>query len=727
MKKALCILLAAMFTAAAFASCAAAPTASGAINANIRLTSSDAFDAAAWLAERLGDRLTDRVVIGTDASEYGMDVSTLEDDGFFIRACGGEDVLFAKTPDGLDRAVRKYAKSVERGEAVADTAYHEGYRVGRIEIAGRDISEYRIVCEDDDKYLIDAANELSGLIERACGASLEVVFALPEEQGEQDAEPYILLRFIRYDALSTVGYRWWVDENCLIIECSDAYKPTSAHFAVTRFLENELGWFGLTYGYETLAEADVISIPAGKSGGEANAFDYVNFYGDAQSDPANDRFDRSSMTLSGVPNCCHGLQNNRFASDLSSSPQRNWADDQPCFLSDEFFEASYDDVSEYIEEKLDAGAVLGEDLCFVDIAAGDNAKWCTCRDCSAMLKKEGTLSASVVTWANRLSDALDEKYPGVIYGIFAYLGTNKPPKTIVPNGHLSITYCYDSNCAVHVHDGRDCEASAKPSYLEDWLAVTDNVYVWGYAMDEGFMSTCYTGMVRDNLRYFHDVGVKGIMWEAEDRGFSTGKIAKWLSAGLTWNIDMTDDEYDEFFDRICAAMYGDGGPFVREYCDALGAMRRSGKCASSGFTAAATPTFQPYFIAPAFDTLFSLTEAALQNVDSARQEVRMTKLSAACIYQGCAASYFDAYGAGDDARVAELSARYALIEERLAAIGIDVRSCWQGGIVVWDREDWESDMEVMAWASWKHNAKILSLTVPERETPERVAAILSGR
>ena len=105
----------------------------------------------------------------------------------------------------------------------------------------------------------------------------------------------------------------------------------------------------------------------------------------------------------------------------------------------------------------------------------------------------------------------------------------------------------------------------------------------------------------------------------------------------------------------------------------------------------------------------------------------MTKLSAACIYQGCAASYFDAYGAGDDARVAELSARYALIETRLAALGINVRSCWQGGIVVWEREDWESDMEVVAWTSWKKNAKMLSLTVPEREMPARIADILASR
>ena len=84
-------------------------------NALIRTTSSDAADAAAWLGERLGERLTQRVVIGTDADAYGVDVSSLEDDGYFIRAVDGETALFAKTADGLDRAVRRYAKAIEAG------------------------------------------------------------------------------------------------------------------------------------------------------------------------------------------------------------------------------------------------------------------------------------------------------------------------------------------------------------------------------------------------------------------------------------------------------------------------------------------------------------------------------------------------------------------------------------------------------------------------------------
>ena len=118
MKRFIALTLAAIFLASVLSSCAIAPTANASLNAHIRVTSSDALDAAAWLDARLGERLTDSVVLGTDADGYGVDVSALESDGYFIRACGDEVALFANAPDGIDRAVRRYDLMVERTKAL---------------------------------------------------------------------------------------------------------------------------------------------------------------------------------------------------------------------------------------------------------------------------------------------------------------------------------------------------------------------------------------------------------------------------------------------------------------------------------------------------------------------------------------------------------------------------------------------------------------------------------
>ena len=65
-KKTIASLLAAILLAASLGSCAV-PSGTAGVSANIRLTSSDAESAGAWLTERLGDKLTDRVALRTEA------------------------------------------------------------------------------------------------------------------------------------------------------------------------------------------------------------------------------------------------------------------------------------------------------------------------------------------------------------------------------------------------------------------------------------------------------------------------------------------------------------------------------------------------------------------------------------------------------------------------------------------------------------------------------------
>ena len=114
MKKTISIALAAMMIAAALAGCASIEPG---LDPQIRITSSDAESAAQWLDQRL-DSIPDRIVIGTDADNYNVDLAALEDDGYIIRNLGGEVAIFARTADGLDRAVRKYAKMAEAGDGV---------------------------------------------------------------------------------------------------------------------------------------------------------------------------------------------------------------------------------------------------------------------------------------------------------------------------------------------------------------------------------------------------------------------------------------------------------------------------------------------------------------------------------------------------------------------------------------------------------------------------------
>ena len=715
MKRSLALIIAAIIAASALAACAAPRSA---LDPRIALTSSDAADAASWLADRLGDRLGDRVVVGTDPAGYDVDVSSLEDDGYVIRACGGEDVLLAKTPDGLDRAARKYVKMVEAGD-VSDVTYHEGYRVKRIELAGRDIAEYTVYAEDSAP-VIAAARDFAAQIERACGASIAVVVGEP-------SAPYISLGYTHDESLGNVGYTWEISEDGLTLRFSDLYPSTAPAVGVRRYLERALDWFGLSYGYEDLAPADLVSLNAGDAGADVCDFDYISSYGDF-ADP--DNFTNGHPAYSNIVHACHGVLAHKLAADLSKNPDRPWMYDEPCWLDETFYEYALEDLTDYIEANIAAGNMPGEGLRFIDIAQSDNAGWCTCKKCTEMYRAEGlTHAGEVLTFANAISEELNETYPGIYYGVFAYWDTKKPPKTIRPNDLLYVTYCFDCNCSLHALDGSKCTTGepynnwkTKPEhdnatvcyYYEQWEKMTDKLYAWYYAIGNGFLTASYVHRVRDDLSWLYEHGARGLFWEAEDEGYNVTKVGRWLSYLLTWDIDMSDERFDEYYDRILRLLYGeDNVGVMRAIIDEQTRIYANTPCATCWGWGPVHASVSPVMWEQSYDYLFELSERALSRAESRMMELRLTRISCALIYRCSLSSYYDAVNAGDEARVAELCRRYALIDERLTAFGCDMTAIrpFAGEDATMYYRDLETQMTSNAVV---RNAPLIGIEVTER-------------
>ena len=727
MKRAIPLILAVVLLTAALASCAGNPTANT-LNANIRFTSSDALDATAWLTDRLGDKLTDSVVIGTDADEYALDVSTLESDGYFIRSLGNEVALFARTTDGLDRAVRKYAKMVEAG-AVADVTYHEGARIKKLTIAGRDISEYTVFVEDEN-YMILHSAELVSRLKSACGVELNVSTEAP-------AAPYIALRYVHDESLGNVGYRWNVTADGLTIECSDKYKPQSALCAIRRFLQTRLDWFGLTYGFDDLTPCDLCGIDVGESGGEIPSFEYMSC---AMGDYV--RFEH----VTNRPLCCgpvlmtgHGLTFYHLGDGYVNEYS------QPCYLNEVFYDTVYNNTIRFIEDKIDAGQTPGmEDFPLIPLGQPDNARWCRCKKCLMMLSEEGSYSAHILTWVNRLSDDVEQDYPGLMYGIFAYNGTNTLPKTIRPNDKILVTYCFDMNCSAHPLDASMCgkEIPRKQVYhgvpeesranavmcadYLDWIAVTKKVVAYYYGLPDGLQTMTFVHTVWDDMHFLGDSGAAGVYWESETMEYDTGRVADWLAMELLWDMDMSREHYDEIYDRVLRVMYGeDAAPFMREYIDLCGVILENGPCMHCfGLYEKFSSSINIDLWEKYFDVLFELTERAVLLADCSRQQRLVDCISCECIYKGAISSYFDAYDAYDDERVAELCRRYSIIGERMAKYGIDMET----NFCLWLNDEFKtyaSDLEVEAWSAT--DAGALIDRYPTRAMPERVAAILAER
>ena len=669
MKKILSLVLAAAcMPVMLLASCASGGA--GAYSPKITVASSDAEDSAEFLTGRLGDKLTDNVylAVGSDTAN-GIDMTDFENDGYVLRTVGDKSVVIVgKSADGLDLGVRRYANSVDDGkDEYFDVAYHEGYRIENFTLAGTDIAEYSIEYPaEHNENMLFAVSELQRLVKKACGAELSA------SEGITKKARAIEFRHSTDAELKFDGYRYFFEGERLVIE--GAVKR-GCMYGVWRFLQKECGWTSLIYGDSDLLEAEHLDVPATASRQETPVFSYLNMYIHYWGSYNNEKGTptEAQNSYGTIPHCCHGLH---FFSGTGG------ADKQICYTDDDIYEMCRDNVRDYIEAQLAAGKVIGRDFLAVDIAQNDTSEYCTCRECMKVFSAEGSNSGAVVRFANRLSEELNEDYPGLYYQIFAYAGSNVAPLKTKPNEFVHITFCSDMNCSNHVFDGSECNGKSTfnqltnknyAAWLESWCKVSDNVYVWFYALDSKLQQyTTIDNMYRD-FRYFRDLGVEGMFWMCEFYGLGIQRVQHQLLAEFQWNMDISEADFEYLLCDILKREFGSGWTSVREYISMWEESQKRIKCwhCWGGWAYPWDTRYDGNYYDDHFETMISLLEDAVTRADSKEQQGRAETFTCHMYYEGCYSLYFKAEEAGNTALMKTLSDRYDLMMERLYKNGFD--------------------------------------------------------
>ena len=706
MKKLLSLILVALFVASALASCAVPGT--GTVSANIRVTSSDGESAAEWLTERLGDKLTDRVVLGTSADGYGVDVSELEDDGYIIRALGDEVALFARTANGLDRAVRRYAKTVERGEAVADVTYHEGYRVGALKIAGADVSTFAVRVEgpgrDEDVtglrdrveiYVVPVVGEL---ISAMCGAALA---------DAESAEHFMIFRPTAEADWGEGTYRYAVENGDLVFEYAELL---GAKYALLTFLSDECGWIGVSGGFDDLAESDLVAIPSDLDVTVEPMVEgirtHLYTYGQQRHSSAYQKSNayRSLLPIAyRIPHACNGWQTYRWgAYDATYTT--------PCMTDPNVLRYVTDGIFDYIETSLDCGKTIGYDFTCIDVAHGDNGSFCHCARCIKVYGEEGSVSGASVRFSNAIWESLNEAGYGLLKVIFyAYMGNREPCKTR-PNENVYVTYCTDFHCVTHPLDGSKCTEKTHLSedcgiddhlrYIEGWAALTDELYIWHYDLCYNLHPYICVEQIWDDFHTFREAGAKRIYWTTEYYGFNIVEIEEQLIDWLDHHPNVEKSEYYDKYHALLGQYYGGGWAKVAEAYDLWEeAQMESEHCACGWYFMSKTDVDQmnyPYYVENCWEKILSLLDEAVYDADSSWQAGNVEVMKACHLYHGCLGSYFAAYETYDDARLAMLEARYAEALALLAKNGLDPKAI---GTVA-GPISFPDDLNELAWSDW---------------------------
>ncbi|NSW90746.1 MAG: DUF4838 domain-containing protein [Firmicutes bacterium] len=182
------------------------------------------------------------------------------------------------------------------------------------------------------------------------------------------------------------------------------------------------------------------------------------------------------------------------------------------------------------------------------VAQNDWYNFCTCEKCRAVDEREESHAGTMITFVNKIAEAIEEEYPDKFIHTFAYQYTRKTPKFVRPAKNVIVRLCTIECCFSHPLETCDVEAirrdkQERTTFLSDlkaWSQICENLYIWDYVTNFANYMMPFPNLhvLQPNLQLFHKYGVKGVL---EQGNFSHGgggtmaELEAYVQAKLLWN------------------------------------------------------------------------------------------------------------------------------------------------------------------------------------------------
>jgi len=649
-----------------------------------------------FLIDRLGS--TEGLILGTaaDAAAYGIDMTDFRSEGYVIRSEGAETLILGKTEDGLDRGVRYYANNCADG-GVLNVTYGEGYRVKRITIAGRDISEYSIVYDDASDYngrVNKGATELQKYIREACGATLPVYAATNVEAMGMDL-PHTITLTVDYPDHGNEAFTIEVTEEGDIEILGG--RVTGCLYGAYGLLE-DMGWRFLAdavsyYDSKNLGcidyvyEAEQVDITSEINRTETPVFDSRRMDDAGSGHYVGHKAHISANWYSG-----HGLNQVDYTGTSFEGYEHKGY--QPCLTDEEILERIDEHVVTVVENYIKSGKVIGRDLFGVSLGQYDNAPGaCMCTNCMAVIGEEKSKAGLYVRLANRAAQTLiDNGYEGLHINILAYSdGTDIPPQKTMPSEHVRIAFCFYISggvcCNLHPIDGSKCDPTLDSSNcrfaerFEAWYEICPpgNLDVWYYPFHAGnaIVQAPMVTNLYDDIKYLADHGVKAIINTVISdisSALPMQALVAYLLNEICWQFPESREEFDAMIREWFFITYGEGWEYLYEYfCEYEKLGQAAPACTTAfHFTCLPDTYVENNMLKKKLDYFLYLFDRARDKATTTRQAELIDRFEAGLLYLGTALNYEEWYVNGTEEERKRLLEMYGELHRILAKYNLHI-------------------------------------------------------
>lgn len=217
----------------------------------------------------------------------------------------------------------------------------------------------------------------------------------------------------------------------------------------------------------------------------------------------------------------------------------------------------------------------------ISVSQNDWYNQCTCPDCSAIDRREGSSAGSVIWFVNQVAEAIEAEFPEAVIDTLAYQYSRPAPLHIRPRKNVCVRLCSIEACFSHPLGCCD-DASRqvirpdgiKSDFmqdLQDWAKVCDRLYIWDYTTSFSHYPAPFPNwhVLKPNMQSFVRNHVKGVFEQACGAlggGADLNELRAYLIGKLLWNADC---DYEGLMQEFLGHYYGAAAPFIHQYLQIL--------------------------------------------------------------------------------------------------------------------------------------------------------------
>ena len=249
------------------------------------------------------------------------------------------------------------------------------------------------------------------------------------------------------------------------------------------------------------------------------------------------------------------LNGNKPCTKDSKMP--SWHTSQLCLSNPEVLDELTEQALKVIAKQPEAG--------YISISQNDNQNFCQDEESVALVKAEGSESAPILNFVNKVAARIHEKYPDFQVETLAYNGTEKPPKTIRPGKNVLIRLAPIWSDYGHPLNS-EWNTETRDNLL-GWAKIAPKLFVWNYITNfDNYMVTHpnWQGLSSD-LRFFASNNVQGVFEQGDAETNGAGdfvQLRAWLMSKLLWNPWL---DQDKLVGEFLKGYYGPAAPFLQRF------------------------------------------------------------------------------------------------------------------------------------------------------------------